>query len=355
MTDILKVISQRVDPFEDDMRRPGPEVEQGLQRDGRGRPMLFPAKGPRVRVPYSRMSSLADYVGDQRGVHIWEQRYLARAMALSPDLCALAAVETYNTGFGAPEPKEKRESGRRLDDIIYRALDRVMIHEKADYGTAFHALTEPGNEGAPVDAPLAAMCASFEQVTRGLSFLGTEMFVANDELMCAGTFDHMVRVPGFEGACILDKKSGKLHPEQFAVQFAGYANGELYLPETDERVSLESQFGPINRKVAFVAWTPADAAKNGDPRTLLYPIDIEKGYIAAKVAAWVRDYQNSGDLMGRALNPVMLERRRAAELIEECSTKDELLEVYTAFADVWVPELTEAGGRRLEAAKEIAA
>lgn len=352
--EVLKIVSERIDPFETDAQAAEPEVERGLQRDGRQRPLLFPAKGPRVRLPYSRMSSLADYVGDQRGVHIWEQRYLARAMALSPDLCALAAIETYNTGFNCPEPEEKKASGRRLDAIIYRALDRVMIHEKADYGTAFHALTEPGNEGKPVDEALTQMCQSFEQATRGLTFLATEMFVANDDLMCAGTFDHLVRVPGYEGACILDKKTGKLHPEQFAVQFSGYANGMIYDPETDERFELEEQFGPINRKWAFVAWTPAGDAKNGDARTLLYPIDIEKGYQAAKVAAWVRDYQNSGDLMGRALNPVALARARAAELVSAVTTKAELLEVYGQFEDIWTPELTEAGGQRITAG-EIAA
>lgn len=344
----------RVDPFEDevpDAQVPAPAVEKGLQRDGRGRPLLYPASGPRLRVPYSRMSSLSDYVTDGRAVHIWEQRYLAVAMALSPDLCALAAVEPYNTGFNAPESKTKRDSGRRLDAIIARGLDRVMIHEKADWGTAFHALTEPGNEGKPVDADMAAMCETFERATRSMKFLDTEVFTANDSLMCAGTFDHLVRVPGFEGACILDKKTGKLHPEQFGVQFSGYANADLYDPETDERFAMEEQYGPINKKWAFVAWTPANEVKaeGKPPRTIIYPVNIELGYKAARVAAWVRDYQSSKELMGAALNPARLDRMRAAEMIGEARSMDDLRTVHAAFSDVWTGELTELGNRRITA------
>jgi hypothetical protein len=312
-------------------------------------------------VPYSRMSSLADYLMEQRGVHIWEDRYLAQAIARNPDIAALIAAEEYNTGFNQPESKAKKAAGREIDAQIARALDRLVIHELADYGSAFHKLTEPGNEGKPFDDPLAMMCESFEKATRGIDIIDTEMFTANDQLMAAGTFDHLVRVPGFKGLCILDKKTGELHPEEFAVQFSGYANADIYDPATDERMSFEEKYGePINLEWGFVAWTPSREvkgikAKPGAPaRTVILPINIAKGYVAAQVAVWVRDYQRGGGLMATALDVNELSRQRAAELVENASTKEELIGIYQEFADVWTDELTAAGGRRITAG-EIAA
>jgi len=364
MTDILKVTSQRVrDPFEDAGNAKMlalPEAERELQRDGYGRPLLIPAGG-RTRVPYSRMSSLADYLMDQRGVHIWEDRYLAQAIARNPDIAALIAAQNYNTGFNQPEPRDKKAAGREIDAQIARALDRLVIHELADYGTAFHKLTEPGDEGVAFDDPLAMMCESFEKATRGIDIVDTEMFTANDLLMAAGTFDHLVRVPGFKGLCILDKKTGELHPEEFAVQFAGYANADIYDPATDRRMTFEEKYGePVNLDWAFVAWTPSrevkgTKAKPGAPaRTIIQPINIAKGYVAAQVAVWVRDYQRGGDLMASPLDVNQLARDRATQLIDGASTKAELVGIYQDFEDVWTDELTARGGRRMTAG-EIAA
>jgi hypothetical protein len=117
-------------------------ADQGPRREN-GDPVLFDRMGTEAR--YTRASSLATYIENLTHIKKWEMRYLCKAMGQNEDLAALAAVETYSTGISdAVFGRDKSESGKRLDEIIQRALDRVRIHEKADRGTAVHGATEPG-------------------------------------------------------------------------------------------------------------------------------------------------------------------------------------------------------------------
>src|SRR5680860_47061 len=121
------------------------EPEGEVFRD-QGRPVLVPrsvSPSAGIKVVYTRASSMAEYVSDSQHFHKWEMRGLARGLGIREDLAALAASETYCSGLtNVPERGEKARSGRRLDAIIERAHDAVRWHEKADYGTAFHAHTE---------------------------------------------------------------------------------------------------------------------------------------------------------------------------------------------------------------------
>lgn len=267
----------------------------GPPRDRHGQPLLIPAGGE-VREAYTRASSLADIVSNFSHLHKWQMRYLAQGIGRRRDYAMLAAVETYSTGLDFDRSDKEavranRASAARLDEVIARALDYMGISARADQGTAVHAATEPG---APVDALQEDMQANVDawwNLVRdyGIRLLGTEMFVANDRLRAAGTFDHLAYVPGF-GICVIDKKTSatELHSDDFRVQLSVYAYGELYDWRNDTRQTLEEYVDSlglppeINRRDGILVWI-----RNG--KATLERVDLEVGYRTAKGCAWIRD------------------------------------------------------------------
>jgi hypothetical protein len=294
-----------------------------------GNPMLIPRglESTGTRVRYTRASGLADFISEQAFFHLWEMRYLAMGIARNPDLAGMAAVETYNTGILHPAfGSQKTASGRRLDDIIRKALDRVGIHEKADWGTAVHGFTEPGAPAVPVwQGPWGQMgpdVASFEEwnAAYGVRILDTERFIANDAIMGAGTFDHTVEVPGhplLTGHVIADKKTGKYEPHHWAVQLAVYANGEPYEPD-DTRPGWPA--GEVNLKWGLV-WQIREG------KTVGHMLDLEVGWEAAQRAAWVRDFHGRTDLASPFKPATFVDRLGA------CNDRDSLVWLWHITAD----------------------
>lgn len=319
------------DPLVEERVAPGVVVG----RSGNGNPLIVP-RGEVALVEYDRASNLADYlVKDIFGIKTWEKRLLLEAAAKNPDITALAAVEGYNTGLGLVQPllspDENKASGRRLDELIARLEDRIGMHEKANMGTVAHAATEPGFTG--VVHPLVQDAVNaIHELSAGLEIIATEVFVANDELRSAGTFDHAYYIAdqalarelgevfsktcGFEvdltGALIGDKKTGKnCHIGEFEVQVGGtYAHGEVYLgppilgdedhPDggkvvIDQRLTLEEYFGgPVNRTTGLLV----HASTTGSPRPRVLPLDLQRGRDLASMAACVRDARNMMDKIG---------------------------------------------------------
>lgn len=277
-------------------------------RNSAGWPLLIPDGMPAdspVRAAYSRASGLADYLTDNSFLHQWKTRYLVRAMGTYTDLQELAASETYHTGLEPLDVAEKRQSGKRLDAIAERALDRMKIHEKADYGTAFHALTEPGNTGA-VSERMKPDVDSFTEMCRALAMVivGTEAFTANDLTMTAGTFDHLVRFPGepqLPGLLIGDKKTGRVDPLHWAVQLATYANGKPY--DLDRHVRTPWPDEPLNLQWGVMLHTPALSGK-----TTVYLVDIHEGWRLALLASAVRDARDLTNLLADYKPTPLLER-----------------------------------------------
>jgi hypothetical protein len=309
----------------------------GLQRDRWGRPLLVPRGQPKtVRAPYTRASGLSDFVTNDRGIQIWERRYLIRGMGANEDLQELAACESYNTGLIGPgEPaedtRENKASGRRLDEIGERALERMKIHEKADYGTAVHMATEPGSRAIPskrMRGDVASFAPTLE--AEGIHILQTEAFVANDTVMSAGTFDHLLWVPGY-GVIIGDKKTGKMNPYEFGIQFSTYANGDAYDVYTDERTQIHPDLNP---EWGMVIWMPALQGK-----TILKMIDLRLGYQDAIRAAEVRDAQKDRSL--RDAPPGFFRKRRAALLHTALLDAPDMATLYQLrrdHKDIWSEE-----------------
>ncbi len=338
------------DDFFDEVKPDGPP------RDRWGRPLLIPA-GETERRAYTRASSLANMLADFGHIQTWRMRYLARSLGQHKDLAGLAGAECYTTGFDKGDDADNRASGRRLDEIIERALDRGGISEKADYGTVVHALTEPGNDGAADWGNAEKDAASFYALVEnmGISILGTELFTANDGLWVAGTFDHLMHVPGY-GIIITDKKtSGSIHGHDFGIQLTTYANADLYDWETDERTTLEdfvaaAGWDPalINRDVGLIFWI-----KDGE--THLHELDLVAGLEAAHHATWVRDVHRKGPGHKRVDKTVEKaldsEREALMRSISVAPTEHEIerLWYWMPYQVIWTPDHTAAAVARKEA------
>jgi hypothetical protein len=291
--------SPNYDPLDD-----GPGIgRDGIPRDRWDRPLLIPVGGG-DRQPYTSISTLSDALTDSYGLDRWDRRMIVRGIGLSEDLAALAAAEPYNTGLGESDKGAMKESGRRLDEIIERARDVAKAHQKRDYGTAFHGFTEPDNRDQTVvpirmQPDVESFWAELER--RGIEIVATEIFVVNESLRSAGTFDHLVRVPGITDLVVLDKKTGVYHPENCRIQLAAYAGSQVYDKETDERIPFEAAYGPVDQEIGITAHTVAIGGT-----TVCYEEPLEIGRRAAAAALWVREYRK---VNGRKGGTKILEER----------------------------------------------
>ena len=338
-------MAEAPDPF-------GDAIVDETPRDRYGRPKLISLrddvpKDKDGRTAYTRASTLASYIENDAHITRWKMRYLARGIAWNPDLAALAGMETYNTRIGMPDrDPENSASGKRLDKVIDQALDRMYISEKADYGTVVHVATEPDYEGFIQDRMKADVDSFNAKLLEcGIKIVGTELFTANDVTMSAGTFDHLMWVPGY-GFVVTDKKtSAKVDGPHFAIQVASYSYAELYDVKTDERTPMESLTGgeEINRKVGLIFWI-----KNG--KTEIHELDLELGWEGAQIAAGVRDY-NQKKHPGRVDDKI---KAAADEARQEIFKKIDVLgspgavrSLYPRYKHLWVPEHTAAAKRRV--------
>lgn len=282
-----------IDPFDLDDVDP-------LKRDRYGRPLLIPAAGGE-RVAYTRMSTLAGYLTDDFGLGIWTQRLLALGMSYREDLCAMvASLPPLNDAHCSKKTltKAQREQDRdtkaKLDEYIDAALEAAGRNYKANMGTAIHSFVERGTSDlAPerIKPDIESCLREFD--LRGIEVICSELFVANDALLAAGSFDHIVRHPlyGIVGA---DVKTGEVDGKgmAFATQIRGYMGGELYDPETDRREPLESRTGgeAINRDVGLLLHVPL-----GGGRTEIFTLDLTCGF--ERLAVNVRTARAMKDVM----------------------------------------------------------
>lgn len=327
-------------------------------RDGNGRPLLIP-RGVEIidenRVPYTRASGLGDMLEEFSYLWKWKMRGLAKGLADSMDLIRLVAAEDYTTGF-AEDEKANRAAGRRIDDVIERAMDRSGTDAKADYGTAIHARTEPGNRGTDPDEKQQIDVESCWALWRemGVVHLGTEVFTACDELRSAGTFDHLSYVPSL-GIVVTDKKTSSKAKATYDVQLAGYARSDVYDPETDQRTTLEEYVASkgwdpalINRDIGIIWWV-----KGG--RTQARMLDLKLGYEWAKIAARIRDERRTmgvaKDLTKPLLKAASDQRDALLLALQSASSIEHLEQIWShpTSRAIWTDAHTAAAKARKEA------
>lgn len=336
-----------------------PHPEEGLQRGRQGRPKLIP-KGLTTRIEYTRASALSAYImgGSQHGLERWTRRLIARGAGIRPDVARMAAAESYEQAPGTEKDVLYKEAGQNLDGYVELMIEAAGGHDKANWGTAVHSLLRPGSKGiiAAEDVELQKSVAGAKAAMRAFTNLSPEVFVANDELLTAGTFDGGLDMPDYPGQLVCaDWKTGELHIIEHVVQMATYCRGEIYDVDTDERQTFQEAYGrPMRTDVGLVVRIPPNLANHPIPekRAKLYLVDLDEGWLLAKVAAYIRQMQKVQSLgVVRTLDPREQAQARARRQMIELGpdvTKQGLLDVYARWRDDWCDELTEFGNGLLE-------
>lgn len=272
----------------------GPQDE--VRRDRYGRPLLIPrdpegSLAPPAadgRVPYTRASGLADYAsGTKTGLETWKRRLAARGVAEREDLAGMIAALP-PLGEGKEYAQANKATNALLDEYVESALEHAGAHHKANYGTAIHAFTVQNAGLFPperMQADIAAYEAELERLE--ITPLADEIFVANDGLWAAGTFDHLYRLK--DGRVVVgDKKSGIPHLVDTAVQLSVYSSADFYDVATDERMTMEEFVaenfgGPYDPSVGLHVSIPA---QQGTCKITM--LDLDEGYQLAMRAAFCR-------------------------------------------------------------------
>jgi hypothetical protein len=336
-----------------------PLDRSGVPRDQWKRPLLYTRDGEGP-FPYTSASTLGDTLQDDYGLNIWTRRMWIKGVGMDRELAAMAGASQYSTGFGAPDKGANREYGRELDQIGERGMDRAKAHQKRDWGSAVHGFTvdrDPlGDPPEEMEGDISAFWEALDNA--GITIVDTEVFVANDGLMAAGSGDHLVEVPGRDKLVVLDKKTGVYHPESVPIQLAVYAGGDPYYVD-DEHVHhrqtfLEKYGREVDTEYGLTAHLPAMEGK-----CFLYPENLVDGRDAAGHAIWVRAWHKR-----KAKNvPIDHEataRKGARDVMLAASygdpTKEELrqalIAIHKQFKSVWDLELTEYGAKLIEEADQ---
>lgn len=336
-----------------------PHPEEGLRRGRMGRPKLKP-RGINTRVEYTRASALAGYITSGQGLEKWTRRLIARGAGIRPDLARMAAAEDYDQTPGTEKDAIYKEAGQNLDRYIDEMIEAAGGHAKANWGTAVHSLVRPGARGviAEEDVELQRAVEGFHHALRAITRLASEVFVANDELLAAGTFDGMVDVPG-HGRMVADWKTGEMNIIEHIVQLAVYSPADLYDVDSDDdpvqdswRTPLVDTFG--HRTDVGLIVRPAYLLANApiDKRVKLYLIDLEEGRRLARVAAYIRQMQKTQSLgMLKTLDPRELAQTKAREEMLALGpdvSSSALSGIHARWRADWTEELTAFGTGLLE-------
>lgn len=337
----------------------------GVPRDGWDRALLIPPGGG-DRVPYTSMSTLAKQLGSDFALQRWAERMTAKGIGMSRELSALAGSSRYDTRIGEEDTGRNREEGQLLDEWILQAKELAGAHQKARWGSAFHRYAEQADPLGQPPEDMAYDLAAFARTLRkaGIKMIDTEVFVVNEELGGAGSFDYLFMVPWRELLVIGDSKTGVLHLDQDEIQLFGYAGSVIYDRDTDERCTFEEKYGiGVDQEYGLTVHT---AVQSGE--TVLHPLDLVAGRESAKLAAAVHRRnrevrQRYGKKNHQPVDVDAIALERAQKAIERLglaaehgmtfeAVRAELKALHKEFKDVWTDELTQAGGSVLREHKE---
>jgi hypothetical protein len=312
--------------FDDYASLPGtPEAEKGLERDRWDRPLIIQPDTGEL-VPYTRMSTMASMLDNHAGLHTWEKRLLARGLGMSPDLVGMLAGVPPISG----NKRLDSTSNAFIDPIIERALDRSGRDVKADYGTAVHALTDPGTPREYAPTPeMADDVAAYDHAMRTATQTMSEVFVVNDRLKCAGTFDGVYDWLGI-GEVLGDKKTGKLKFVDCAIQLAGYRTSAIYDPYTGERTPLPATLSED--------WLATIHVPYGEKRCDVWFLDREIAGELLELAAQVRDaraYGNKGSRLYKKIDPIAEAEAYIGREIEAAKTVGDLQHLWDRTGHLW--------------------
>lgn len=255
------------------------------RRDGKGRYLIVPEDGGKA-VAHTRVTNVAKVLDDTTNIAKWQQRHVAKGLALRDDLFALASATPLT------------EKGQ-LNRVCKDAIEAAAASSRANVGTALHSFTEQVDRGeldvasisAPWKADIEAYCST-------LSAHGIEIHPSYIECVAvcpteyepvAGTID---RIVGWQGSPIVaDVKTGAdlfWQWRSIAIQLALYSRAKsIYNPETE----THSPMPEVDQTRAIVFHLPA-----GEGTCTPYTVDLDAGWEAAQMALRVREWRRRKDL-----------------------------------------------------------
>ena len=266
-----------------------------MVRDRWGRPYVSNDGGPLKFVKgkstpvnaegYTRVSTLAGALDDKSSLIDWSAANAMVGMIKDPAIAAQigSLASKYDNPWYVPEGK------KALKPLIKRAQEAGGSDRASGLGTSVHEFTEVIDEGRwPEYAPaeLVPWLHAYRERMAEFECLGMELFVVNDELKTAGSFDRVWRMP--DGRVVVgDLKSGRSdssYPLKVSLQVALYANSERYDQVTGERSPIHPD---LDLETGLLVHAPI--LGGGKPEVKVYPLDLVRGMELARLAVQVRE------------------------------------------------------------------
>lgn len=234
---------------------------------------------------YTRVSTLAGTLDDKSGLLEWSAANAMVGMVKDPSIAAQigSLASKYDNPWYVPEGK------KALKPLIKRAQESGGSDRASGMGTSFHEFTEVVDEGRwPEYAPseMVPWLHAYREAMDDYECLGMELFVVNDELKTAGSFDRLLRTPSGK-VVVSDSKTGRsdnAFPLKVSLQVSVYANSERYNQETGERTPIHPD---LDKTTGLLVHAPI--LGGGKPEVKVYELDLVRGYELARLAVQVRE------------------------------------------------------------------
>jgi hypothetical protein len=335
--------------------KPAPDQE-GIVRDRWGRYVLPDPVTGKERS-WTRATTWAKTASDTFKLHQWQERMVAKGLALRPDLAALVATTD-----------DKKELNRICEDAKAAAGSKVG----ANLGTAVHNYTEQADLGVEmrsigIPPSIAGDVASYVQSLSAHGLVPIrdmiERVIVNTKLGVAGRLDRILtntypigsfREPGtmFIGDVKTAANIGYSWLE-VATQLAIYANADYMW---DLETKTYSPMPPLDLHDAIVMHVPVQQGY-----TDLYIIDIETGWRYAELAGEIRKARSDRSLARRLGETITVRPQLHAvkddqptELdirasIDQATCREDLSRIWQEASNrgLWTKELEAHGMNRL--------
>lgn len=282
------------------------------RRDRWGRYLVVPPTGGKP-LGYTRATTVAKTLDDQGGLMPWKAAMALTGMTRRSGLRAqIEALVSKHPEKGPWYGSD--ESKRAIKKLVEECAEAGGSSDRADIGTALHAIIEQIGRGEPVqisqDSTRADVAAYRDLIVKGqIEFLREyiEATFVLDHYQVAGTADGgAVRIPWLSDKLLIaDLKTGanlEYSGQAIGVQLATYAHGDAHYVQglnpdgsQDERRPMPD----LDQELAVVIHLPA-----GEAKAMLYKVDIAAGWEAFQQSMWARDWRKRKDL----LEPVDLDQ-----------------------------------------------
>jgi hypothetical protein len=319
---------------------PTPRAHEEVELDRWNRYKL-PSSSGNGQVAWQRVTTFAKLGADTYELGLWQQRMVAKGLALRPDLYALAAST----------PISYRE---KMNRIASDAQEAAGAKSGSNNGSAMHAFTEAVDRGedvlipAPWDRDVAAYTAALER--HGITTVPhlIERIVRNDTYQVAGKFDRVVNHGG--RLVIADLKTGKNIDYawgEIATQLACYAGAqEMY----DRGANRMIPAPEMSQDYALVFHLPVGTAK-----CTVYRVDLEEGRRGADLCALIRERRKVRGIAvpqkvpeaPTAVAETVVSKETLADQIASASSSDALRELWATNKESWRPEHTVLSRARI--------